>query len=237
ANDAARAGAIVEEATYLVGVASTAAHVAKTARALAALERADLLFEVIGNPAAQARAALNRASTLSVLGANAEAATSAALAIELSRRVRDTRCEGLSNLVLSSLGSLDADEAQREHWQRARTLLGVASASDELRLAAVALSWRREVAAEAERLDEVAASSPDVEIALEWWAARARHVLQANAGASTAERVLTALSRLMSQPAPVDVVGQAYSAGAELAAHAGDGERNLQFIAIARDCH
>src|SRR5690606_20729641 len=93
------------------------------------------------------------------------------------------------------------------------------------------------VAAEAERLDEVAASSPDVEIALEWWAARARHVLQANAGASTAERVLTALSRLMSQPAPVDVVGQAYSAGAELAAHAGDGERNLQIIAIARDCH
>lgn len=238
ATDAARAGAIVEEATYLVGVASTAAHLAKSGDALAALERADLLFEVIGNPAAQARAALNRASALAVVGATIEAASSAAMAVQLARKVRDTRCEALAHLVLATHGAED-ETVRSDHWQRAHSLLSPTSPADQLRLSACASLWKPEHLEELPRLDDAASACLDVDVQLEWWTARARastraeHSLRQAAG----ERILMALSRLMSQPAPVDVVGQAYAAGAELAAHLGDGDRSLQFIALARDAH
>lgn len=238
--DAARAGAIVEEATYLVGVGSTAAHLAKVADALAALERAELLFEVIGNPAAQARAALNRASTLAVVGATAEAATSAALAVQLAHKVRDTRCEALGHLVLAAHGSdRHADVSPQEHWQRANTLLSPTSPNDELRLAACALASQPLAEDHADRLDALAVECTDVEIQLEWWTARARTLTKSEVATQRAlgERALEALSRLMSHSGPVDIVGQAYAAGAELAAHLGDGDRSLQFIAIARDAH
>lgn len=239
AADAARVGAIVEEATYLVGVASTAGHLARTAEALSALERAELLFEVIGNPAAQARAALNRASTLAVVGATSEAATSAALAILLARKVRDTRCEALANLVLATQGTSSTDAPPSEHWQRAEALLDPTSPNDQLRLAACALTWGPDDPEPIQRLDDVAAACPDVEVQLEWWTARARDAIRrgSNATRTSSERVLTTLSRLMAHPAPVDVVGQAYAAGAELAAHLGDGDRSLQFLALARDAH
>ncbi len=238
-SDAARAGALVEEATYLVGVASTAAHLAQTAEALAALERAELLFQLIGNPAAQARAALNRASTLAVLGAIPEATSSAKLALQLAHEVRDSRCEALGHLLLAvHLPLLHGDATNRDHWQRARDLMTPTSPGDELRLAASALTWNAALNAELQRLDDAAVECPDVEIALEWWTARARLELSRRGyepGAGT--RILAALSRLMSHAAPVDAVGQAYAAGAELAARLGDGDRSLQFIALARDAH
>lgn len=249
ASDAARVGALVEEATYLVGVASTAVHLGKSGVALAALRRADLLFEVVGNPAAQARAALNRASALATVGAFAEATSAAGDAVERARKVRDLRCEAWSHLVLAAHGPRDV---AADHWERARGLLAPVTAADELRLEACALGWQSRTPDECRRLDDAAAECPDVEVQLEWWGERAHALISASGeqlsseqlsgershnDRAVSERILTALSRLASQPAPLDVVGQAYARGAELAAHVGDGDRSLQFIALARDAH
>lgn len=236
AADAARAGAIVEEATYLVGVASTAVHLGKTADALDAAARAELLFEVIDNPAAQARSALNRASSLAVVGAVAEACTAAADAVQRSHRVKDVRCEALGHLLLCTLG---ARELAADHWKRAEALLSPLQAADELRLAACAGQATLPLPTDAAHLDEVAVQCPDVEVQLEWWAARLRSLATGDLGSSrgAAERALAALSRLMTEAGPIDGVGQAYAAGAEVAAMMGDGDRSLQFLAIAREAH
>ncbi len=234
ATDARRAGAILEEATYLVGVAGTAAHLAKTADALSALRRADLLFEVIRNPAAQARAALNRASTLVIVGATAEAMTAAEEAALQAAQLNDTRCEAWAHVLLASHG--DRHLAQ-DHLARARSLLAEPQLKDKLRIEACALYVHSVNDGSLESWDDLAAACTDAEVQLEWWTARARQLTREGASnvPSASERVLSALSRLMSQELPIDATGQAYAAGAELAALMGDGDRSLQFIALARD--
>lgn len=236
AADAMRAGAILEEATYLVGVASTAANLARTSDALAALDRAELLFEIIDNPAARARATLNRASCLNVVGAVAEASSAAELAALRASRVKDARCEAWAHLLLASHR---APPLASEHLSRARSLLTTPQPHELLRVQACALLRGLPVDTSPEEWDQVSASCGNVEAQLEWWTARARQLTQLppSSRGHAPERVLTALTRLMTSQAPVDIVGQAYAAGAELAATTGDGERTLQFIALAREAH
>lgn len=236
ASDARRAGAIVEEATYLVGVASTAVHVAKTDEALSALRRADLLFELIDNPAARARAALNRASALAMIGATSEALTAAGEARTRAHAVNDTRCEAWAHLSLAWHG----DRARApEHLAQARALLSSATAPEQLRVETCALTLQSLDPTSVQRWDEAAVACTDVEVQLEWWTARTRHLLTSAPTERTGavEFVLSALSRLLSHQAPVDAMAQAYAAGAELAALVGDGERSLQFLSFAREAH
>lgn len=236
ASDARRAGAIVEEATYLVGVASTAVHVAKTNEALSALRRADLLFELIDNPAARARAALNRASALAMVGATSEALAAAGEAMTRANAVNDTRCAAWAHLTLACHG---ARPNAYEHLDRARALLLATTPSEQLRLEACALSLQSVASSSVPRWDEAALDCADVEVQLEWWAARSRQLIAfapTERGAAV-DIVLTALSRLLSRASPVDATAQAYAAGAELAALVGDGERSVQFLAFARDAH
>lgn len=236
AADALRAGAILEEATYLVGVASTAANLGRTADALAALDRAELLFEIIDNPAARARATLNRASCLNVVGAVAEASSAAELAAHRASRVKDARCEAWAHLLLASHR---APTLASEHLARTRSLLTAPHPHELLRVQACALLRGLPVEEAPEEWDQVSASCDNAEAQLEWWTARARQLTQLppTSRGHAPERVLAALTRLMASRAPVDIVGQAYAAGAELAATTGDGERTLQFIALARESH
>src|SRR5690606_18118072 len=61
AEHAARAGALLEEATYQTGVAAAASNLAELGTALTAARRAILLFEHLGRKREAARAALSRA--------------------------------------------------------------------------------------------------------------------------------------------------------------------------------
>ncbi|HEY6556290.1 MAG TPA: serine/threonine-protein kinase, partial [Polyangiaceae bacterium] len=70
---AAQAGAVLEEASYLTGVAAAATTTGDLADALRASRRSILLFEALGRPSEAARAALARANAFLAAGAFDEA--------------------------------------------------------------------------------------------------------------------------------------------------------------------
>ena len=218
AEHAARAGAALEEATYLTGVAAAAADVGDLGEALRAARRATLLFHHLGRPAEAARAALNRASVLATAGALNEARDAAEDAITRARGARDRRCEAYVHLALADVGDDDA----LEHATRASTLLADADRDDALRVGARLLSAGGDV--DLATLDQHGRSAEAAADArLDWWGARAQAAAAGRVDAR-ADSVLAELSALANAPAPVASRGPAMTAGAHLAARQGDGD-------------
>src|SRR5262249_13753590 len=106
AEHAARAGAVLEEATYLTGVAASGTQLGELGTANAAAQRAVLLFEALGRRVEAARATLAVASSHAATGAVAEAREAALDAAQRARLTGDRRCAGFAHLVLADL--LDA---------------------------------------------------------------------------------------------------------------------------------
>jgi serine/threonine protein kinase/tetratricopeptide (TPR) repeat protein len=229
---AARAGALLEEATYLVGVASNALPVGRIGDALQAAQRSLLLFEFLHNPSAAARAAFNQSCALVAAGAQLEAQSAIADTIARARAAKDPRCEGLAHL----LASCDQEPHRAlEHVERAEQLLAPLQASDRLRVAARRLSLASNDV-DIITLDTLATETADIESRLEWWTARARHALATGlSDVAQTQGIVAALGKLANRTEPVEPLAQAFAAGAELAARRGEGLRSLQFVAVARN--
>lgn len=229
---AVRAGALLEEATYLTSLAAAAANVGGLAEALAASRRAILLFEVLGRPGDAARAALAHASVYAQAGAIAEAKEAADEAIVRARGADDRRCRAYAHLALADVLPVD-DPDGAEHADRAHALL--ADATDDDHLHAAARRIRRGRSEPIERLDALA-RRPDigVEARLEWWGARA-FVESRRSRPEHAETILGELGALANQRAPIQVLGASLASGAQLAAKVGDGEATRRFALAARE--
>ena len=229
AEHAASAGAVLEEATYLTGVAAEAANVGRLPLALEAGLRAVLLFEGLGRYGEAARALLSLSSAHAAVGENAQAREHAEAASRRARAAGDKRCRAYAHLVIADTTPLEEREGL-EHVRLAASLLEH-DADDGLRVAA-RLHERGE-RIEVDTLDaEASASERALDVRLEWWAARARTAVDASSPHEPA-RVLDALLSLASEQAPVTLRGPAAFAGAELAARVGDGDavRRLTLIA------
>jgi len=74
ADFAARAGALLEEATYLTGLSAAATNLGELAEALSAARRAQLLFEALGRTADASRALLSTAQVYASAGGSARRA-------------------------------------------------------------------------------------------------------------------------------------------------------------------
>jgi serine/threonine-protein kinase PknK len=227
AEHAARAGALLEEATYLIGVASTATNVGQLSAALASADRSALLFEYLHRPDAAARAVLSKANALAALGAHAEAESSAALALRLAKQGNDPRCQGFAHLLLCDV--LPRAEAV-EHVQRAATLLEGGRSEDLLHLAARRLRWG--LITDVSATDRGALAEPSAEARVEWWGERARAALEATE-LQHAEPIVLALTQLTQSDAPVAARGPSFTFGAQLAARLGDGEAARRLGAAA----
>ncbi|HKY34736.1 MAG TPA: sigma 54-interacting transcriptional regulator [Polyangiaceae bacterium] len=227
---AARAGAILEEATYATGVAAAAADVGDLGEALEAAGRALLLFEHLGRGAEAARAVLSVAAAYSSAGAKLDARQSAEEAMARAKSAGDRRCRAYAHIVLCDVAETDADAL--EHVERARSLLDL-DADDELRCSARLLAHGKEpdlVASDAlARRPEAA-----VDARLEWWGARAQ-ALAERASGERAEIVLGELKALSRTVTPVGVRGPALFAGAQLAARLGDGAAARHFTEAVAD--
>jgi serine/threonine-protein kinase PknK len=236
ADYAVRAGAILEEATYLSGVAAAATELGQLARALGASGRALILYEFLGHPERAARAALSRASVLLVASAREEAAEAAEDALRLARQTGDVRCEAYAHLALAE-ACIGEASAAREHLLRARELVGENAAADELRIAALELDLGLDLGRE---LDIFACdlrasdSATSAEARLGWWGARARQLCGPGATLRGGD-VVQRLTLLVSSHASVGVRGPAFAAGARLAALLGDGELSRRFARLAID--
>lgn len=228
AEHAARARAILEEATYLAGVSATACNLARTAEALTAAERALLLFDWLENEGAAARAELARATALAVVGAHAEALEAANACLTRARRIQDQRCQLFAHLLSSDI---DSEPAALEHLERATLLSSSERPEDQLRVAARRLRRSRLAADQLMQFDALARSTGSTDARLEWWGARASAALYADTQAP--QGVLFELLRLLTQAAAIDTRGQAFADGARLAAQLGQGSATRQLAAAA----
>lgn len=226
AEHAARAGAVLEEATYLTGVAAEATQVGELGEAIAAGRRAMLLFEALGRPRDAARAMLSLASVHVSIGALVEARDYALAAAQRARVSGDRRCQAYSHLVLCDAAS---DNQAIEHAQLANSLLE--DPDDNLR--ASARLHEHGAALDLESLDRQAIDSDRaLDARVEWWTARAR-IAATSATPFAVPRVIEALLGFAEAGAPALIRGPACAAGAELAARTGQGDEVRRLMRAA----
>jgi transcriptional regulator with GAF, ATPase, and Fis domain len=225
AEHAERAEALVEEATYLHGLAAVAVDIGDLGRALEAATRASLLWEHLGRPADAAYALLNRAAAFSTAGAKVEAASASREARERARWLGDARAEAYACWSLTDVLEPEHPDAVGPARQAYRALEG--SGNQEERLRALARVLRHASAdVGAEQIawaDALSASESTLPAArLEWWAARAEGWLLGR-GSGRAESAVLETCHLAPRTAPIAARGPAFAAGSALAARLGDG--------------
>jgi len=226
---AARTGALLEEATYLTGLAAAATNLGELGEALSASRRALLLFEALGRTGDAARASLSAAVVYASAGAQHDARAAALETVQRAKASGDQRCRGYAHLVLSD--SVERADEAVEHASRALSLL----AAEDDALCAAARLWARGSLVDVVAFDASARREGAAEDArLEWWAARARHELMASEPARP-EVAIAELNALSSARASLSVRGRALHAGAVLAARVGDTDSARRLSAAASD--
>jgi transcriptional regulator with GAF, ATPase, and Fis domain/tetratricopeptide (TPR) repeat protein len=214
---ATRAGAVLEEATYLTGLAAAGVDAGRAASAIAAATRGALLWERLGRPSLAARAHLSRAAAHALVGAVHEAD----MAAEETRRhaiaSNDKRAAAFARWAMVETRP-PGDPRARDEALAAASELEAGADEDRLRAAARVLVWAHDVSS------SFSLSAMDARVhALsavarwEWWGARA-------ASSAPSQRVLGELVALLDVPAPLGSRGPALAAGARLARVLGDGE-------------
>jgi len=232
AQHAARAGAVVEEASYRTGEAACAVDVGELATAIASSRRAALLWEHLGRPAMATRAQLATAAAYATAGAEHEALSAAREAAESARAAGDRQAEAYAHWAIADvLPPRDARAAQAARHAE-RLLRDGATDEDRMRGAARILLHCSLGSDEMEALDRAAGGSESLctSARLEWWGARAHAEMRQRSAPDDGlpkgrgELVLSALTALCSARAPLHARGPALAAGHELAMQLGHGE-------------
>jgi len=226
---AARTGALLEEATYLTGLAAAATNQGELGEALSASRRALLLFEALGRTGDAARASLSAAVVYASAGAQHDARAAALDTVQRAKASGDQRCRGYAHLVLCD--TVERGDEALDHASRALQLL----TADDDALCAAARLWARGSLVDVVTFDQSARREGAADDArLEWWAARALHELRASEP-SRADVPIAELNMLSSARASLSVRGRALHAGATLAARVGDSDSARRLGAAAGD--
>jgi transcriptional regulator with GAF, ATPase, and Fis domain len=224
---ATRAGAVVDEATYLTSEAAAATDAGELSRALASATRAALLWERLGQPERAARAWLARAGALATLGAVHATDEAAGEARARGLESRDARAVAYSWWAQVEVRP-PGDEAARAWAIDASEQLRDVGGEDALRAVARRLVWATDT------VDHRAIARGDGEAATasastrwEWWGSRARAVLAGRRHDGGA--VLGQLLSLIDVPAPLWSRGPALDAAVRLATDEGNGDAARRF--------
>ena len=223
---ATRSGAVIEEATYLTGMAAAAVDHGAIGAALASALRAALLWERLDRPGFAARALLGRAAAYALVGASHHADDAAKAAAARARSSGDARAAAFARWAVVETRA-PGDPRARAEVHAADDELAHASDEDRIRSAARLLVWAEGIASSGTRVDvdaiDARASSSAATVRWEWWGARATAALATRAHAAS-PRVLAELVALLDVAAPLGSRGPALAAGARLAAELGDGD-------------
>ncbi len=226
---ASRAGAVIEEAHYLTGVAAASVQVGAYEDAQKSAIRARLLFDWAGRGGTAARAVQAETAVFAALGATGEAEASARDAERRAKLMGDTQCRAYIHLTLADIATVGT--SGREHAERAQQLLGARiTPADQVRVAARGL--RHGAPLDIRAVDVLARSCAAVDAAFEWWGARAVHAEKASDPSASAA-VIAELLALSTVRAAAGVRGPALAAGARLASVLGDGEAARRLFAAA----
>ena len=217
-----RAGAVLDEATYLTGEAAAATDAGDIARALVASTRAALLWERLAQPGRAARAWLARAGALSTIGVAHGADEAAGEARSRALLTGDTQAAAYARWAQVEVRAPGDDRARA--WAiEADAELRAAGAEDRARSAARLLTWAPAAIDDA-RVAAVDALAPTLSPAArwEWWGARAAASLAGRRAGDGG--VLGALLALVDVPSPLGSRGPALDAAVRLATERGDGD-------------
>jgi transcriptional regulator with GAF, ATPase, and Fis domain len=230
AEHASRAGAVLEEATYLTGVAAAATTLGELGESVRAGRRSLLLFEALGRRVEAARAMLSVAASHVAAGAVDEAREAALDAAARAKGAGDRRCAAYAHLVLADLFDEPSPLAlEHARWAKAQ----LADTGDDALRAAARLHFHGETGVDLARFDALGrAPGAAIDARLEWWGARAE-VEARRAEPVRAEAVCAELAALAS--GPVVARGPALAAGARLAARIGDGNVARRLTLAAGD--
>jgi serine/threonine-protein kinase PknK len=220
---ATRAGAVLEEATYLTSEAAAATDAGDLTRALASATRAALLWERLGRPDRAARAWLARAGSLATLGVAHGADEAAEEALARALASRDGQAAAYARWAQVEVRP-PGDEKARTWALEADESLAEGTPEDRARSAARLLIWAPGAMTDA-RIAGVDAIAPALSAPArwEWWGARAAALLAGRRTDGDAG-VLGALVALVDAPAPLGSRGPALDAAVRLATERGDGD-------------
>ncbi len=233
---ATRAGAVVDEATYLTSEAAAASDSGELSKALASATRGALLWERLGQAQHAGRAWLARAAALATMGAMHATDEAAEEAHARAREAGDGRAAAYARWAQVEVRS-PGDESARKWAVEAAEALHGTTPEDELRAAARLLVWAPDaIDAQAVVANDKLAGAMGPAARWEWWGARARAALAGRHEADGA--VVASLLALVDVPAPLSSRGPALEAAGRLAMQRGDGEAarrfNLARIGAAR---
>jgi transcriptional regulator with GAF, ATPase, and Fis domain len=251
---AVRAGAVVEEATYLTGLAAAAVDAGAVASALSAATRGALLWERLGRPSLAARAYLSRAAAFALVGATHEADLAADETRRQALASKDVRAAAFARWAIVETRR-PGDSRANEEALAAATELDASTDEDRIRAAARMLVWARDTSPLlAVSAADARAHAVSTTARWEWWGARASstqaspgvHSTPASAGTPSTyvdsvqqswtppTAVLAELLALLDVPAPLGSRGPALAAAARLARDVGDGEAVRRIEAARR---
>jgi transcriptional regulator with GAF, ATPase, and Fis domain/tetratricopeptide (TPR) repeat protein len=231
---AARAGAVVDEASYLTSHAAAASDEGDIGRALASATRAALLWERLGRPERAARAWLARAAALATVGAVHLADEAAGEAIARATESGDTQAIAYARWAQVEARA-PGDERARVLVVEAAGLLTDAGPDDAVRAGARLLVWAPETLDDRRMAAcDQAASRATAPARWEWWGARA-HAMVAGRRTDGDADVLGSLLGLLDVPAALSSRGPALDAGVRLATERGDGELARRFEVARRE--
>jgi serine/threonine-protein kinase PknK len=231
---AARAGAVLDEASYLTSHAASAADAGDIGAALGSATRAALLWERLGRPERAARAWLARAAALATVGAEHLADEAAVEAIERANEAGDPQAAAYARWAQVEVRA-PGDPTARELVLEAARGVGRTDADDAVRSAARLLVWAPDAIDDAKVAEgDLAAARAGGPARWEWWGARA-YALAAGRRRDADPGVLGALLALLEVPAALSSRGPALDAAARLATERGDGEVARRFEVARRE--
>jgi serine/threonine-protein kinase PknK len=230
---AVQAGAVIEEATYLTGLAAAATDAGDLGRALESATRAAILWERLGRGADAARAWLSRASALATVFASHAADEAADEAERRALASGDRRAAAYARWARVETRS-PGDARARAEAMAADAELESQSPEDRARSGARLLVWAPD-AIDDRRVLDTDATVPLLGAAArwEWWRGRAAAFL-AGRHVGRAEDVVAALLALVDVPAPLASRGPALEAAVRLATETNNGEAARRFEAARR---
>ncbi|WP_394822152.1 sigma 54-interacting transcriptional regulator [Pendulispora albinea] len=221
-----QAGAVVEEATYLTGLAAAATDGGDIGCALTSATRAALLWERLGRRSDAARAWLARASALATVGASHAADEAAEEAGHRAAESGDRAAHAYARWAIVETRAPGDRRAKDEATFALREIEGDANMDDVARATARLLVWAPDAVdgASLAAIDAIAEGLKPPS-RWEWWGARAA----AAPAFPPPPEALAALLGLLDVPAPLGSRGPALHAAARLAASRGDGDAARRF--------
>lgn len=226
---AAIVGSLVDEASYLTGLAACTIDLGHFDAGKRSAERAALLWQRLGYPERGARALLSVAAACAASGHGVEAIAAARTAINESQAAGDLNAEAYAWMAVAESRAANDDETASAA-RKARDLLANAPADDRIRaLARIVAFAPGDLDAKSVQDADAESSSVSSKVQWEYWGSRARAMRSGNAwGTSAAEivqRVRALLSRSGSAAARMETLWEA----AALARDGGDGESARMF--------